>query len=137
MYYSSMNEIMKSTIVFKAYTFISPWKQPPPHTIVFNHAEISSKTLVSWSHFIHLWTIASSWSTSSIIIIHSCCQMYVWSKVVCFALFCNYEIHQTGVCQMCSWYLWKALEEEGCISLVSWHLDLCCKKFLNVEWFFH
>jgi hypothetical protein len=27
-----------------------------------------------------------------------------------------------------SWSLWKALEEEGCIGLVSWRLDLRCKS---------
>jgi hypothetical protein len=29
----------------------------------------------------------------------------------------------------CSWYFWKALDEEGCIGLVSWCLDLWCKSF--------
>jgi hypothetical protein len=28
-----------------------------------------------------------------------------------------------------SWSLWKAVEEEGCMGLVSWHLDLHCKSF--------
>jgi hypothetical protein len=26
------------------------------------------------------------------------------------------------------WYLWKAFDEKGCTSLVSWHLDLQCRS---------
>ncbi len=35
-----------------------------------------------------------------------------------------------------SWSLWKALEEEGCIGLVSWHLDLRCRSSWILNDFF-
>jgi hypothetical protein len=41
-----------------------------------------------------------------------------------------------GCFRSCSWYLWKALEEEGCIGLVSWRLDLRCKSSWILNDFF-
>jgi hypothetical protein len=42
-----------------------------------------------------------------------------------FVLFCTTEIHPTGGCfRLRSWSLWKALDKEGCIDLVSSRLDL-------------
>jgi hypothetical protein len=29
----------------------------------------------------------------------------------------------------CSWCLWKALDEEGCMGFITWRLDLQCKSF--------
>ncbi len=56
--------------------------------------------------------------------------IYLWSKVVCLFCFCTYDFHRTqpGCFRLCSWSLWKALKEEGCIGLVSWHLDLWCRS---------
>jgi hypothetical protein len=85
--------------------------------------------------------------------------VFLVSLVVCFVLFCNYEIHRTGdaldrvldvfgslfcfvlLCfvsmrstelgcfRLCSWCLWKALDEERCIGLDSMTcLDLQCKS---------
>ncbi len=34
------------------------------------------------------------------------------------------------------WFLWKTLEEEGCIGLVSWRLDLRCKSSWILNYFF-
>jgi hypothetical protein len=50
-------------------------------------------------------------------------------KAVCFVLFCivlycSYEIHWTGMLQIIFWCLWKALDEEGCMGSVPWHLHL-------------
>jgi hypothetical protein len=43
-----------------------------------------------------------------------------------------------GCFRSCSWCLWKALDEEGCMGLVSWGLDrLVVQKFLKCEWFLH
>jgi hypothetical protein len=35
----------------------------------------------------------------------------------------------------CSWCLWKALDEKGCMGLVPWCLvfGLAMQKFLNIE----
>ncbi len=54
--------------------------------------------------------------------------MYLWRKVVClfcFVLFCFVPMRSTelGCFRLCSWALLKALQEEGCIGLVPWHLD--------------
>ncbi len=38
------------------------------------------------------------------------------NKVVCFVTMRSTKL---GCFRFCSWYLWKALDEEGCISLVS------------------
>ncbi len=55
-------------------------------------------------------------------------------SLFCFVLFCRYEIHWTGMLQIMFWCLWKALNEEGCMGLVPWHLDLWCKSLwiLNI-----
>jgi hypothetical protein len=93
-----------------------------------------------------------------------CSWIYLWRKVVCF--FCSYyEIHRTGMLQIvflnlsmkecslfcfvvmrftelgcfrsCSWCLWKALDEEGCMGLGSMTFALAVQKLLNIEWFLH
>ncbi len=53
-----------------------------------------------------------------------------------FVLFCTYEIHWTGCFKLRFWSLWKALEHEGCISLVPRHLDLRCKSSWILNDFF-
>jgi hypothetical protein len=54
-------------------------------------------------------------------------SIYEGRLFVCFV--CTDEIHPIGGCfRLCSWFLWKALNEEGCIGLVSWCLDLRCKS---------
>jgi hypothetical protein len=37
----------------------------------------------------------------------------------------------------CSYCLWKALNEEGCMGLVPWHLDLQCKSSWILNDFLH
>ncbi len=52
---------------------------------------------------------------------------------------CNFLSHTSMLCRIyltchqscfrfCSWSLWKALNEEGCMGLVPWRLDLRCKS---------
>jgi hypothetical protein len=60
----------------------------------------------------------------------------LWRKVVCFVLFCSYEITEPVCFRSCSWCLWKALEEEGCMGLVPWRLDLWCKNSWILNDFF-
>jgi hypothetical protein len=74
--------------------------------------------------------------------------IYLWNKVVClYYIVCTYEIHQTGMLWSCSWSLWKALDEEGCMGLVRYILDLRWKVLeywmnsslkikLNLSWNF-
>jgi hypothetical protein len=63
--------------------------------------------------------------------------LYLWRKVVCFLLFCFVVMRSTklGCFRSCSLYLWKALNEEECMGLVPWRLDLQCKSswILNEE----
>ncbi len=59
--------------------------------------------------------------------------IYLWSKVVClFCFVCPDEIHQTGMLQI----TFFASLEEGCVSLVSWRLDLWCRRSWILNDFF-
>jgi hypothetical protein len=51
------------------------------------------------------------------------------------SLFCFKIMRSTesGCFRSCSWCLWKALDEDGCMGLVPW----CVQKFFNIEWFLH
>jgi hypothetical protein len=46
------------------------------------------------------------------------------------SLFCFVGMRSTepGCFRPCSWCLWKALNEDGCLGLLPWHLDLQCKS---------
>jgi hypothetical protein len=46
-------------------------------------------------------------------------------SLFCFALMKSTE---SGCFRSCSWYVLKALNEEGCMSLVPWLLDSLCKS---------
>ncbi len=46
----------------------------------------------------------------------------------CFVWFVLMRSIKPRCFRPCSWSLWKALEKEGCIGLVSWRLDLQCKS---------
>ncbi len=46
-------------------------------------------------------------------------------SLFCFVLMISIEL---GCFRSCSWCLWKALDKEGCMGLVPWHLDLRCKS---------
>jgi hypothetical protein len=50
-------------------------------------------------------------------------------KVVCLFCFVLYlwDPPKPGCFRSCSWSLWKALDDEGCMGLVPWRLDLRCK----------
>ncbi len=53
--------------------------------------------------------------------------IYLWSKVVCFVLFCFVLRSPKPVCFMlCSWYLQKAFYEYGCTNVVGDCLELLC-----------
>jgi hypothetical protein len=51
-------------------------------------------------------------------------NIYLWRNVLC--LFCSVLMRSTQpwCFRLCCCSLWKALKEKGCISLVSWCLDL-------------
>ncbi len=56
-----------------------------------------------------------------------------WRKVVCFVVMRSTE---PGCFRLCSWCLWKALNKEGCMGFVLWHLDLLCKSSWILNDFF-
>jgi len=65
-------------------------------------------------------------------------SIYLWRKVIClFCFVCTCEIHWTWMLQIA---LLVSLESswgwEGCISLVSWCLDLRCKSSWILKDFF-
>jgi len=53
-------------------------------------------------------------------------------------LFCFVVMRSTelGCFRLCSWCLWKALDEEGCMGLVPWHLNLLYKSSWILNDFF-
>jgi hypothetical protein len=54
------------------------------------------------------------------------------------SLFCFVVMRPTelGCVRSYSWCLWKALEEEECMGLIRWHLDLQCKSSWILNDFF-
>jgi hypothetical protein len=55
-----------------------------------------------------------------------------------FVLFCFVSMRFTkwGCFRLCSWCLWKALNEEGCAWAWSMTFRLVMQKLLNIKWFF-
>ncbi len=58
--------------------------------------------------------------------------VYLWRKV-CFVVRRSTKL---GCFKSCSWCVWKALDEEGCIGLVPWLLNLQCKSSWILNDFF-
>jgi hypothetical protein len=65
---------------------------------------------------------------------HKPCHMYFHLNISIyegrqFVLFCIVVMRSTEprCFRSCSWCLWKALDKEGCMGLVPWHLHLWCK----------
>jgi len=66
-------------------------------------------------------------------------DIYVRRKpVVCYVLFCFIGMRSTepGCFRLYSWCLWKAFDEEGCLGLVPWRLDVRCKSSWILNDFF-
>jgi hypothetical protein len=61
--------------------------------------------------------------------------IYLWRKVVCFVLFCSYEIHWTGMLQIMFLVSLESSRREGVHWLGSMTFGLAVQKFLNIEWF--
>jgi hypothetical protein len=62
--------------------------------------------------------------------------IYLWRKVVCFVLFCSYEIHQTRMIQIMFFVSLESPRGGGCIGFVPWRLDLWCKSSWILNDFF-
>jgi hypothetical protein len=81
------------------------------------------------------------WQTSKL---NFCDEIYENSELQKYlsmkegSLFCFVLMRSTepGCFRSCSWSLWKALDEEGCMGLVRWHLDLWCKSSWILNDFF-
>jgi hypothetical protein len=51
-----------------------------------------------------------------------------------FSSFVSMRSTELGCFRWCSWCLWKALDEEGCVGLVPFiTFGLAKQKFLNIE----
>jgi len=50
-----------------------------------------------------------------------------------FVLFVFLRSTELGCFRSCSWCLWKALDEEGCMGFGSMTFGLVVQKFLNIE----
>jgi len=66
----------------------------------------------------------------------SCACVYIYMKEG--SLFCFVVMRSTELrfFRSCSWCLWKALDEEGCMGLVPWPLNLQCKSSWILNDFF-
>jgi hypothetical protein len=64
-------------------------------------------------------------------------RLFVWFVLFCFVLFVLMRSTEPGCFRSRSWSLWKALEEEGCMGLVPWGLDLRCKSSWMLNVFFN
>jgi hypothetical protein len=63
--------------------------------------------------------------------------IYVWRKVVCFVLFCNYEIHWTGMLLIMFLVSLESSRWGGVHGFGSMMFGLAVQKFLNIEWFLY
>jgi len=77
------------------------------------------------NHFAHLRRLEDDFKT-----------IYLWSKVVCLFCFVLMRSIELGCFRLCSWCLWKGLDEERCMNLVPWGLDLQCKSSWILNDFF-
>jgi hypothetical protein len=86
------------------------------HSLLYNSNRNYSEVCYNWTNWIHL-----SMKEGSL-----------------FVLFCFVPIRSTelGCFRSLSWSIWKALQEEGCIVLVSWRLDLRCRSSWILNDFF-
>ncbi len=75
-----------------------------------------------------LTNMCQSGQGSTITATSSGTSIYEGRQFVCFVLFVPMRSTEPGCFRLPSWSLWKALEEEGCIGLVSWRLDLRCRS---------
>jgi hypothetical protein len=62
--------------------------------------------------------------------------VYLWRKEGSLFCFVVMKSTEPGGFRSCSWCLWKALHEEGCMGLVPWSLDLQCKSSWILNDFF-
>ncbi len=63
--------------------------------------------------------------------------IYLWRKVVCFVLFCSYEIHWTRMLQIMFLVSLESSPRGGVHGLGSMTFGLAVQKFLNIEWILH
>jgi hypothetical protein len=63
-------------------------------------------------------------------------KFYLWRKVVCFVLFCEYEIHQTGMLQIVFLVSLESSRWGRVDGLGSMTFGLAVQKFWNIEYFF-
>jgi hypothetical protein len=61
---------------------------------------------------------------------------YLSMKVVCLLCFVLMRSTKLGCFRLRSWSVWKALEEEGCIGLISCHFNLLCSCSWTLNDFF-
>jgi hypothetical protein len=69
-----------------------------------------------------------------------CCHYFllIWRKVVCFVLFCSYEMHWTRMLQTLFLVSLESSRQGGVHGLGSVMMfGLAVQKFLNIEWFLH
>jgi len=71
-----------------------------------------------------------------VVLCFTCTPIYLWRKVIFFVLFCNYEIHQTGMLQIMFLVSLESLNKEGCMGLIPWCLDLRSKRSWILNDFF-
>jgi hypothetical protein len=101
------------------YPNCGPWTITQNHYGVFSHISVCNGKTKAWCWL--AWKRHLSMKQGSLF---------------CFVLFVPMRYTEMGCFRSRSWSLWKALEEEGCISLVSCRLDLGCKSSWILNDFF-
>jgi hypothetical protein len=65
-------------------------------------------------------------------------HIYLWRKVICFVLFCSYEIHWTSMLQIVFLVSLESSWGGGVHGLGrSMKFGLAVQKLLNIQWFLH
>ncbi len=121
----------------------------PLQHVVLDHAPsflLSCQLSYNMCHWVNLWQEAFAGETFWERVGKPFCPLwrlendfktiYLWSKVVCLFCFVLMRSIELGCFRLCSWCLWKGLDEERCMHLVPWGLDLQCKSSWILNDFF-
>jgi hypothetical protein len=140
------------TLSSKEWQFASPLPFKVSPKLEFQGHSIRGQKILPWlivvfllkyyplfmylSYFSNFFMDQRFWEIVGIVGCMFLLQIYLWSKVVCLFCFVLMRSTKLGCFKSCSWSLWKALEEEGCMGLVSWRLDLHSKSSWILNDFF-
>jgi hypothetical protein len=109
------------------------WMQPPWPIVDESRGVILECSLQTLNDCLRTWSLHYK-----MVILHSKYSLYSDLSMKDSSLFCFVVMRSTKpeCFRLCSWCLWKAFDEEGCMGLVPWRLDLRCKSSWILNDFF-